>query len=412
MKELITGTALAALALIWSAPAPALAASAQAHITRSAKQRVAASRHRSNLSFSQIGNDYTDFNNYLRKKYGIGYALDVSYMPQYGAPSGKKTAFQTIVYPSLTWNMWNNSYGSATLNAAYNMTRYSGANGTKIGKRIGTVTEINDYSSQSNSFDELYLSYQLPDKLNWLSFGIGQFPIYNFDGTAYDANQQENFINYALSQNASSTYPTASTGGFVQIAPNSEWSFAIGAQDAHNMDGNGISTSHLFKKHAHYTSFAYAAYSPTIKGLGSGQYSVLLYNQPWVDVQKQTTNGWSLNASQNIGDKLAIFARANGVSGTTATIKRSYVLGGVYNNPLNRNPLDQIGFAAAYNQISKQAVGAEINHKAETVLETYWAWGISKWMTLTPDIQLYINPALNAKSDTATVFSLRASIFF
>ena len=96
MKKLITGTALAALALIWSAPAPALAASAQAHITRSAKQRVAASRHRSNLSFSQIGNDYTDFKNYLQKKYGSGYALEVAYMSQYGAPRGKKTAVPTL----------------------------------------------------------------------------------------------------------------------------------------------------------------------------------------------------------------------------------------------------------------------------------------------------------------------------
>jgi carbohydrate-selective porin OprB len=51
-------------------------------------------------------------------------------------------------------------------------------------------------------------------------------------------------------------------------------------------------------------------------------------------------------------------------------------------------------------------------HDAETVLEAYWAWGISKWMTITPDVQFYINPALNSKSDTATVFSLRASVFF
>lgn len=40
------------------------------------------------------------------------------------------------------------------------------------------------------------------------------------------------------------------------------------------------------------------------------------------------------------------------------------------------------------------------------------AWGISKWMTITPDIQFYIDPALNPKSDYGTVFSLRASFFF
>ena len=84
----------------------------------------------------------------------------------------------------------------------------------------GTVTNINDYNSPSYSFDELFLSYQLGGKYDWLTFAAGQFPLYNFDGTAYDANQQVNFINYALSQNASSTYPTSSLGSYIQIAPN------------------------------------------------------------------------------------------------------------------------------------------------------------------------------------------------
>lgn len=413
MQKLVLTVLSTALAMILSAP-QALSAPDQSisPTGRSAKQRVAASQHKRTLTFSEIGDDYSALKDYLQNEYGLSYALDVSYMPQYGAPSGKGTAFQTIVYPSIIWEMFNTPYGNATLNAAYNMVRYSGANGSEIGNRIGVVTGINDYASQSNSFDELYISYQFPARMSWLSVALGQFPLYNFDGTAYDSNQQENFINYALAQNASSTYPTASMGGYVQISPNSEWSFALGGQDAHNIDGNGISSSHLFKKHAHYTTFVSASYTPTIKNLGSGQYSVLLYNQPWVDVQKQTTNGWSLNASQNLGEKWALFARANGVSGSTATIKRSYVLGAVYNNPLNRNPLDQIGLAAAYNRLSQKAVGTRLSHRAETVLEAYWAWGVSKWATITPDIQYYINPALNAKSDNAAVFSLRASVFF
>ncbi len=412
---LMLGTAMA---LIVAAPAPAAAqnnpnaaATQKVRKNRSATQRIAASEHRRAHSFSDLGQEYSDFKDYLQKEYGIGYALDISYMPQYGAPSGKKTAFQTMIYPSLTWETFNNEYGTGTLNVAYNMVRYSGNNGENIGNRIGVVTGINDYTSLSNSFDELYYTYQLPGKWNWLTVALGQFPIYNFDGTAYDSNQQENFINFALSQNASSTYPTASMGGYIQISPNSEWSLAVGAQDAHNIDGDGISTSKL-TNNAHYTTFASLSYTPTIKGLGAGQYSVLLYNQPWEDVQAQTTNGWSLNASQELGEKFAVFGRINGVSGSVAEINQSYVLGAVYNNPLDRNPLDQIGFAAAYNKIDEAAVGEPLQHDAETVLEAYWAWGISKWMTLTPDVQFYINPALNPKSDHATVVSLRASVFF
>ena len=266
---------------------------------RSASQRVAASKHRQSHTFTNFGKEYSYFKNHLQDKYGLNYSLDISFMPQYGAPNGKKAGFQTLIYPSVTWEAFNNQYGTATFNAAYNIARYSGRTAQDITNRIGAVTGINDYTSQSNSFDELYLSYQLPDKLNWLTLALGQFPIYNFDGSAYDSNQQENFINYALSQNARSTYPTASMGGYIQISPNDEWSLAIGAQDAHNIDGDGISTSHL-TKNAHYTTFASLSYNPTIKNLGDGQYSILLYNQPYVDIQKETTNGWSLNMNQNI----------------------------------------------------------------------------------------------------------------
>lgn len=378
--------------------------------TRSAKQRVASNDVQRNRTFTDLGDDYTDFKNRLQKEYGLGYALDVSYLPQYGAPNGNKTAFQTMVYPSITWETFNNEYGTGTLNVAYNMARYSGDTAENIGNKIGVVTGINDYTSLSNSFDELYYTYQLPGKWNSLTVALGQFPLYNFDGSAYDSNQQVNFLNYALSQNATSTYPTASLGGYLQYNPSSDWTLAVGAQDATNIDGNGIVFTHLDDDH--YTTFASVSYTPTIKGWGSGQYSVMVYNQPYTFKQAQTTNGWSINVSQDLGDKFAVFGRINGVSGNQAEIDQSYVLGMVYNNPLDRNPLDQIGFAGAYNKINEKAVGQALNHDAEKILEAYWAWGISKWMTITPDIQFYFDPAVNPKSDHATVVSLRASVFF
>lgn len=330
-------------------------------------------------------------------------------MPQHGAPNGKRASQQILIYPTFSWTNFKNEYGTGTLTAAYNIARYGGAQASKVGSNIGVATAINDYDSPSNSFDELLYTYQLGGSWDWLTIGLGQFPMYNFDGSAYNSNQQVNFINYALSQNASSTYSTAGVGTYVQIAPNSDWTFVLGAQDATNVDGISVRINNLDEEH--YTTFGSISYTPTIKGLGAGQYSILLYNMPSVKEQQGTTNGWSLNLSQDFGDKLSLFARINGVSGNVATINQSWVLGGVYNNPLDRNPLDQIGLAFAYNKIDEKAVGSKLDHDAEKVIEAYWAWGISKWMTLTPDIQFYIDPAENPKSDYATVVSLRATFF-
>ena len=359
--------------------------------------------------FSQLWQEYEDFKQKLNQNYGFDYGITYSMTGQYGAPSGKKAAFQSIAYPDFTWTLFNNDMGNLALNAAYNIVQYSGANGNGIGNRIGVITPINDYTEQSNEFPELYFTYQLPANYNWMTIGLGQFPLYNFDGTTYNSNQQENFINWTFAQNASSTYPTAGVGAYLQASPN-DWVFTLGAQDATNITGESISTSNLDEKH--YTTFASVAYNPTIAGLGGGQYSILYYNQPWVEKQPQTTNGWSLNAMQNLGEKWAIFGRINGVDGEMATIDTSYMLGVVLNNPWNRNDLDQWGLAAGLNHINEDAVGAPLEHKYETVLESYVAYGISSFMTITPDVQVYFNPAENPKSDNAFVFSLRATVFF
>lgn len=379
--------------------------------SKSAKQRIAAGKQFLEKDLSQIGQSYTDFKQHLSDKYGINFGVDISVTGQRGSPNGSKTLFQSTISPYLTWQTFQNQYGTGTLNVAYSLTRYGGSiNGDNLKSRLGTVTGINDNGDHSNAFNELYYSYRLGGSWSWLTLALGQFPLYNFDGSTYDSNQQVNFINEALSQNISSTYSTAGVGTYAQITPNEDWTFALGVQDASNIDGISVRLNSLHDKH--YTTFAYVAYSPEIKGFGNGQYSVLFYNQPSVSEQPQTTNGWSLNFSQNLGDKWNIFARINGVSGHVAEINRSFVLGAVYNNPLNRNPLDQIGLAAACNHIDEIALGEEASHKYEKVIEAYWSWGISKWMTITPDIQFYIDPALNPKSDYDTIFSLRTTFFF
>ncbi|MBP5699004.1 MAG: carbohydrate porin [Alphaproteobacteria bacterium] len=354
--------------------------------------------------------DYQNFKNELMKKYDFDYSIDASLLGQRTSPNGENNAVQAYIYPSFQWTMLDNRYGTGTLNFAYTIIRYGNHNASDIGNNAGMVTPINDYPDKDNEFNELYYTHQMGGRWSWLTLGLGQFPIYNFDGTEYDANQQINFLNEALSQNASASYTQAGLGGYAQISPNEDWSFAFGGQNGTNIDAKSVRFNQL--NEAHYTTFGYLAYTPTIKGLGEAEYSVLVYNQPWVKEQKETTNGWSLNWSQNVGEKWGFFARLNETSGSVEEIRQSWVLGGVYNNPLNRNSLDQIGLAYAYNKLDKKAVCEKLEHKAEQVIEAYWAWGIGDMLTITPDVQMYIHPALNRKSDYGFATSVRATVMF
>ncbi len=355
-----------------------------------------------------LGQSYANFKNELAQKTGLSFGLDISFLGQRGNPSGKITPWQVQYYPYFNWNMFDSSIGSGSLQFSYTAVRYWGNNATNLGENLGVVSAVNDYPSNSNSFDQLSYTHQMPEKLDWLSVTLGQFPMYNFDGTAYNSNQQINFLNYALSQNASSAYPLASLGGFLTITPNEDWSFVVGFQDANNVDGTKIDTHHLGDHK--YTSFISATYNPTIMNQ-SGQYSIMLYNQPSVQSQPTESNGWSINMQQFINEKVALFGRINGTSSSEEEIKQSYVLGGVYNNPFDRNSLDQFGLAVAVNKLNKSML-PQNTRSVESVIEGYYAFGISNFMTLTPDIQVYINPGQDPSNNLALVGSVRATLMF
>ena len=107
---------------------------------KSAQQRIKANQIRRNHSFTDFGQEYSDFKNMLNKKYGIDYSVDVSFMPQWGAPNGEHNANQTLIYPSLTWTMFDNEYGTGTLNVAYNIATYGNFNANQLGSNIKTIT--------------------------------------------------------------------------------------------------------------------------------------------------------------------------------------------------------------------------------------------------------------------------------
>ncbi len=356
-----------------------------------------------------LSSDYTDFKNNLNEKYGIDYDITYSLLGQRTSPSGKYNAVQSYLSPSIAWTNFNNEYGTGTLNVSYSSVFYGHHDANDLQNNSGMVTPINDDDDDEQEFSGLYYTYQLPHKYNWITLGLGQYSLYSFDGTDYNNDQQTNFLNYAMSQNGSATYPDAGLGVYSQLTPGN-WQFIAGFQDATNISAPSIRFNHLDDKH--YTTFGQIGYNPNITGLGNGQYSMMLYNQPYVTEQPQSTTGWSINAQQNINKKMSIFGRINGVSGNIATIKQSYTIGYVINNPLDRNELDQIGLSYAYNKIDEDAVGEEIYHDYEQIIEAYWAWGISKWVTITPDFQFYINPALNKKSDYGTATSIRLTLLF
>ncbi len=127
--------------------------------------------------------------------------------------------------------------------------------------------------------------------------------------------------------------------------------------------------------------------------------------------QPSRSQGISVSATQNIDARHGVFLRVNNASGNAIPIETSVAFGGIVNDPFGRNPLDQAGIGFAWNKTNLSADG-EPARRSEQVAELYCSFAVFKAMSVTPDGQLYVDPALAPRTDVAAVFTLRTTINF
>lgn len=341
------------------------------------------------------------------------FSIDFSIMPQWFYPRKDRfqrlerlPAWQCYFAPSLSWQVYDSpEAGSGTIDFSYTVVRYWRNKASVANITAGIIGEINDYNDKSDRCPTLTFTQTFPKEL--VAVTLGQYNFYDFDGTRYDNSQFSGFISYALSQNATATYSSGSMGAYMSVRPISSINVQFGFQDAYNITGNGLDLYNLTKNR--YNCFGSISWKPSSR-LGEGHYSALIYNTRKVPQQLSQTTGWSFNAGQELGEKLYIFGRWNGSSGSALPISRSYVLGLASANPFCRNIQDLFGVACAINKTNQRVVKQLRVHKYETVIETFATIGFGPYLSITPDFQLYLNPAINADKHSARVFGLRANL--
>lgn len=342
----------------------------------------------------------------LEKELGLSWSLDLSALPQWGRPNGGSPSVQFLATPSLDWNVVKNKrLGEGSLQFLYISASYPSAQtAATTSKRLGLITAINDYPYNQNILAQLSYTHTVPG--NKILITIGQYPFFNFDGNQYLFNQQINFNSYIFSQNGTATYANAGLGAYGQLNLTNTLQLAAGLQNASDLSGDSLTIRNFSSEG--YAWFAYAQWTPQFKGLGSAQYSVLMYNVPTVPAQA-ASRGWSFNAVQNLNTTWALFARANHADAHLTPIRRSFALGAAMNNPLGRAATDQIGVALGISVPAPQPFNPA-GARQEKVVEAYWSWTLLGGWLLTPSVQYVRDPALAPDRDSAWALSLRATL--
>jgi high affinity Mn2+ porin len=280
--------------------------------------------------------------------------------------------------------------------------------------------------------------------VNRLTLQAGKFSVGDvFDGNSYAKDTRRDFMNWSIWAPGAFDYAADKLGltyGFTAELNQKQWAlragyFLIGAvSNSNNFDTQVFRRGqYVAELETRYSIFSRPGKLRTIgwvSNANSGSYRDTL-NDPALNMDIALTRtgrtkfGYVFNVEQSVTDDIGLFGRWSWNNGKTeimsfTDIDASLSLGTSIKGTSWGRPDDTIGIAGAINALSRDhrdflAAGGlgplvgdgQLNYRKERILETYYAYALTKAITLTADYQFVTNPAFNADRGPVHVFSGR-----
>jgi high affinity Mn2+ porin len=279
---------------------------------------------------------------------------------------------------------------------------------------------------------------------------VGKFAVHDvFDNNAYAMDSRADFMNWSIWAAGAFDYPADKVGltyGAVVELNQKYWALRVGYFLTGNEPNSNQFDMNLFARGAYVTEletrytvfsrpgkFRVAVWADTYFSGSYRQAIDLTLINPGLDPndaivqvrRPQTKYGYYLNFEQALTDDIGIFGRWSWNNGKTeisafTDIDASLSFGTSIRGTTWGRPDDKIGLAGAINSLSRDhrdflAIGGlgiligdgRINYSPEKILETFYAYNVNKWSTLTFDYQFIADVADNADRGPVSVFSAR-----
>ena len=280
--------------------------------------------------------------------------------------------------------------------------------------------------------------------VNRLTLQAGKFSVGDvFDGNSYAKDTRRDFMNWSIWAPGAFDYAADKLGltyGMTAELNQKNWAlrggyFMIGAvSNSNNFDTQVFRRGqYVAELETRYSIFSRPGKLRTIgwvSSANSGSYRDTL-NDPTLNLDialtrtGRTKYGYVFNVEQSVTDDIGLFGRWSWNNGKTeimsfTDIDASLSLGTSIKGTKWGRPDDTIGIAGAINALSRDhrdfiAAGGlgpligdgQLNYRKERILETYYAYAVTKAITVTADYQFVTNPAYNADRGPVHVFSGR-----
>ena len=354
---------------------------------------------------------YRDFKARLKEKHGLKFGADYNALFQVATESpGEDTAAGGVL----------RFFGHWTL-----VGRNSGNTGALVYKvenrhRLGT-----DIAPQDLGFEVGYVGITaVPfSDIDWaltnlfweqllfnrrLGFVAGVVDVTDYVDTYSFINPWSDFLNLAFSNGP--TMPAPSQGlGLAASYLMADHIYVVGGLADTNGDPTdpGDSFDSFFDT-AEYFSHLEIGWIPSIEQ----RYTDNIHLTAWhIDAREAAAvpSGWGLAFSWNrlFNDTWEPFIRIGYADDGGALWEQSASIGCGYHIP-ERN--DMIGLGLSWGKPSERSFGPGLD--AQYTAELFYRFQLMELITLTPDMQLLINPAINPDEDLIAVFGIRARLNF
>lgn len=263
-----------------------------------------------------------------------------------------------------------------------------------LSDRIGSISIVNgNVYPDGIAFDELYAHYISPNAELILTLGkVDMSYFFDTNRVANDAYRQ--FTAYALENDISIPFPTY--GGFGALA---RWT---PRDDLYILFGAGDASSNERIPWGSVTDGAWwelieAGWTVEPSWIGEGNYRVTAWHS---DRGPGNGFGVGLNLDQNLGaDWIVGFARAGFGDQSQTDIQTAVSAGLGFQEPFGRSG-DEAGVGVAWANPSGPA-------RVETYIETYYRAALTSRLSISPALQVVLDPTLNAQDDLSVIGEIR-----
>jgi len=277
-----------------------------------------------------------------------------------------------------------------------------------------------------------------------LTLQAGKFSVLDvFDGNAYAKDTRRDFMNWSIWAPGAFDYAADKLGltyGMTAELNQKQWALRAGyflmdsESNSNNFDTKVFRRGeYAVELETRYQLFSQPGKLRTIawiNSVNSGSYRDTL-NDPALNLDiaqtrtGRTKYGYVLNVEQAVTADIGLFGRWSWNDGRTeimsfTDIDSSLSLGTSIKGTVWGRPDDTIGIAGASNGLSRDhrdflAAGGlgpligdgQLNYRRERILEAYYAFAVTKAITLTADYQFITNPAYNADRGPISIVSGR-----